>query len=144
MFVFLPTESFSPTSHETSTEQSPVSSTKQVVTTTYKPTVLVSTTSEGETVPTVVYETTTTTQQETTPIITAETTPYSSEETTPVYFSTVTFGKTTEIPSHQTTVESTTKPIFVYTTTSYEHSEGKLKFYIYFYYLKTVLTTGWF
>ena len=104
MFVFLPTESFSPTPSETSTEQSPVSSTKQVVTPTYKPTILVSTTSEGGTVPTVVYETTTTTQQETTPIITAETTPYSSEETTPML--TTVIGTTTEIPSHETIVQS--------------------------------------
>ena len=113
---------------ETSTEQSPVSTTKQIVTTTYKPTVVVNTTSEGETVPTVVYETTTTTQQETTPIISGETTAYSSEETTPVYFSTVTVGTTTEIPSHQTTVESTTSPTFVYPTTTYEYPEGKYLF----------------
>ena len=102
MFVFLPTETFSPTSHETSTEQSPVSSTKQIVTTTYKPTVVVSTTSEGETVPTVVYETTTTTQQDTTPLI--------SEETTPVLTNVI--GTTTEIPSHETTVQFYTTEVF--------------------------------
>ena len=62
-----------------------------------------------------------------------ETTPYSSEETTPVYFSTVTVGTTTEVPSHETTVESTTKPTFVFTTTTYETPEGMFEFIIYFY-----------